>query len=156
MDGPAGPDGPAPPPDGPAPPPDGPAPPPDGDGAQPDPPEPADAVPPAGGRARDLVRGRRRAPRTPDPAGRAHHMGSVPDRMPVLRPDGSRGTTRTSVVQLTAATPHRLEQLEVELEAEMRGLAAEGRYEEAAWARDELAATRGEVERRRERGRSRD
>jgi len=114
--------------------------------------EPGDALPPASGRARDLVRGRRRAPRTPDPAGRRHHMGSVPDRMPVLRPDGSRGTTRTSVVQLTAATPHRLEQLEAELDAEMRDLAAEGRYEEAAWARDELVAAREEISRRRQPG----
>ena len=79
-------------------------------------------------------------------------MGSVPERMPVLRPDGSRGTTRTSVVQLTAATPHRLEQLEAELEAEMRALAVEGRYEEAAWARDELVAAREEIRRRGGRG----
>lgn len=118
----------------------------------PEPREPGGDLPPASGRARDLVRGRRRAPRAPDPAGRRHHMGTVPDRMPVLRPDGSRGTTRTSVVQLTAATPHRLEQLEAELEAEMRTLAAEGRYEEAAWARDELTAARGEIARRRARG----
>ncbi|WP_298988563.1 hypothetical protein [uncultured Pseudokineococcus sp.] len=75
-------------------------------------------------------------------------MGAVPERMPVLRPDGSRGTTRTSVVQLTAATAHRLEALEAELDAEMRALAAEGRYEEAAWSRDELAAVRGERARR--------
>ena len=108
-----------------------------------------DEVPPASARSRDLVRGRRRAPRAPDPAGRRHHMGSVPDRMPVLRPDGSRGTTRTSVVQLTAATAHRLEQLEAELDGEMRALAVEGRYEEAAWTRDELAAVRAEQERRR-------
>lgn len=130
--------------------PDEPVPPPDEDPPAQDGPRGASGeVPSASGRARDLVRGRRRAPRTPDPAGRRHHMGSVPDRMPVLRPDGSRGTTRTSVVQLTAATPLRLEQLEAELEAEMRALAAEGRYEEAAWARDELAAARGEIERRR-------
>lgn len=83
-------------------------------------------------------------------------MGDVPDRMPVLRPDGSRGTTRTSVVQLTAATLHRLRALEAELDAEMRDLATEGRYEEAAWARDELAAARGELERRREREDARD
>ncbi|MEJ5945447.1 hypothetical protein WDZ17_09100 [Pseudokineococcus basanitobsidens] len=107
-----------------------------------------DAASPTTGRARDLVRGRRRAPRRPDPGGRRHHMGDVPDRMPVLRPDGSQGTTRTSVVQLTAATPYRLHALEAELDAEMRDLAGQGRYEEAAWARDELAAVRGELERR--------
>ncbi|GAA2019287.1 hypothetical protein WDZ16_13510 [Pseudokineococcus marinus] len=105
-------------------------------------------LPAGAGRARDLVRGRRRAARSPDPGGRRHHMGAVPERMPVLRPDGSRGTTRTSVVQLTAATAHRLEALEAELDAEMRALAAEGRYEEAAWSRDELAAVRGERARR--------
>ncbi|MEJ5913199.1 hypothetical protein [Pseudokineococcus sp. 1T1Z-3] len=110
-----------------------------------------EATPSSPGRARDLVRGRRRPPRTPDPGGRRHHMGDVPERMPVLRPDGTAGTTRTSVVQLTAATVRRLKDLEAELDAEMRTMAADGRYEEAAWARDELAAARDELARRRER-----
>lgn len=118
-------------------------------------PGPADDAPPADGdgaadptpapSARDLVRGRRRAPRRADPGGRQHHIGDAPARMPVLRPDGTTGTTRTSVVQLRSAHAARLAALEAELEAEMRTEAAAGRYEEAAVARDELAAVRAEV-----------
>ncbi|WP_123378881.1 hypothetical protein [Pseudokineococcus lusitanus] len=113
------------------------------DDAPPEDDRPADPTPAPS--ARDLVRGRRRAPRRADPGGRQHHIGDAPARMPVLRPDGTTGTTRTSVVQLRSAHAARLAALEAELEAEMRAEAAAGRYEEAAVARDELAAVRAEV-----------
>lgn len=111
-------------------------------------PGPSSGLPTGSGRARELSRGRRRPRPGPDRGGRRHHLGAVPERMPVLLPDGTVGETRTSVVQLTAAMPDRLRELEAELEAEMRTEAAAGRYEAAARCRDELAAVRGELERR--------
>jgi hypothetical protein len=105
------------------------------------------------GRARELVRGPRRA-RRPDETGRQHHLGAAPADMPVLGggdtgPDGpAPRTTRTTRVQLADRTRHELALLERSVKTEMERAAADLDFESAAWHRDELDRVRAEVHRR--------
>lgn len=68
--------------------------------------------------------------------------------MSVLRPDGSRGTTRTSPIQLADRNDTRLQQLLDELVTAMGRAAADLDFERAAHLRDEVAAARAETARR--------
>ncbi len=99
------------------------------------------------GRARDLSRTRSTRRRSAD-TGRRHHIGDAPDVMNVIRPDGTRGTTRTSPIQLADRNDARLDQLVDELVADMERAAAALDFEGAAHLRDEVAAARAEVARR--------
>jgi hypothetical protein len=104
-------------------------------------------VPTGSGRARDLSR--RSTPRTPAAeTGRRHHIGAVPELMPVMRPDGTVAMSRTTPVQLADRTPLQLVRLEGRIEAEMRTAAESLDFETAAFLRDELAAVRAEQARR--------
>lgn len=85
--------------------------------------------------------------RTAD-TGRRHHIGDAPDVMSVLRPDGTRGTTRTSPIQLADRNGARLQHLLDELLADMGRAAADLDFEGAAHLRDEVAAARAEIARR--------
>lgn len=68
--------------------------------------------------------------------------------MNVIRPDGTRGTTRTSPIQLADRNDARLQRLVDELVADMGRAAAAMDFEQAAHLRDEVAAARAEVSRR--------
>ncbi len=68
--------------------------------------------------------------------------------MNVIRPDGTRGTTRTSPIQLADRNDARLDQLVDELVADMQRAAVALDFEGAAHLRDEVAAARAEVARR--------
>jgi excinuclease UvrABC helicase subunit UvrB len=68
--------------------------------------------------------------------------------LPLLRPDGTIGTTRTSPIQLTDKPVSGLERLAAQLAAEMTAAAAALDFELAAQLRDEAAAVRGELDRR--------
>ena len=91
---------------------------------------------------------RRRVRARVNDAGRVHHIGTAPDVMPVLGPDGTVGTTRTSVIQLRHRTDRQLTTLADQLLAEMGAAAAALDYEQAAHLRDELANVRAEQGRR--------
>ena len=127
----------------------------DGDGATGDPPPgtpPTGSEPPGRGRppsrARDLSRTRSAARRRTADTGRRHHIGNAPAVMSVLRPDGTRGTTRTAPIQLADHNDAQLQHLLDELVADMGRAAAALDFEGAAHLRDEVAAARAEVARR--------
>jgi excinuclease UvrABC helicase subunit UvrB len=91
---------------------------------------------------------RRRVRARVNDAGRVHHIGTAPELMPVLRPDGTAGTTRTSLIQLRHRTDLQLTSLADLLVTEMGAAAAALDYEQAAHLRDELANVRAEQARR--------
>ena len=68
--------------------------------------------------------------------------------MPVFGPDGPARPTRTSAVQLAAATLTELERLHVVIVAEMTAASVALDFEEAARLRDEAAAAHAEMARR--------
>lgn len=80
--------------------------------------------------------------------GRRHHIGAVPEFMPVWRPDGTIGRTRTTPAQLSDRSVPRLQALLAELEREMAHAAEELEFEQAGYLRDEVAAVRAELARR--------
>ena len=110
---------------------------------------PGRTVPPASGRARELV-GRRRQRKAPE-TGRVHHLGAAPAVMPVLADDGTPlpvASTRTATVQLASRTRWELDRLAAELDAEMAEAAAALDFERAGRLRDDLARVRAELDRR--------
>ena len=108
------------------------------------PPSPAPSMT---GQARALTRPRALKRRLPD-TGRRHHLGATPARMPVFGPDGPAQPTRTSAVQLAAATLTELERLHEVIVAEMTEASVALEFEEAARLRDEAAAAHAELSRR--------
>ncbi len=68
--------------------------------------------------------------------------------MNVIRPDGTRGTTRTSPIQLADRNDAQLQRLVEELAAHMGRAAAAMDFEQAAHLRDEVTAARAELARR--------
>ena len=65
--------------------------------------------------------------------------------MPVFGPDGPAQPTRTSAVQLAAATLTELERLHAVIVAEMTAASVALDFEEAARLRDEAAAAHAEM-----------
>lgn len=80
--------------------------------------------------------------------GRRHHIGAVPEWMPVWRADGTIGRTRTSPVQLADRSLAQLEALLPQLETEMAEAVAELEFEQAGYLRDDADAVRAEIARR--------
>lgn len=109
----------------------------------PEPREPATSQ----GAGRELSRART-SRRSSANTGRRHHIGAVPEFMPVWHPDGSVGRTRTSPAQLADRTVRQLQALLVLLEREMAAAATDLDFEQAAHLRDEAAAARDELGRR--------
>lgn len=105
-----------------------------------------DALPKATGRARDLVRTRRGTYTAPE-TGRHHHLGSAPERQPLLD-EGGAAYVETSAVQLAERTVTQLGQQADRLRAAMAAASADLDFERAAALRDDLAAVEAEVERR--------
>ncbi len=96
---------------------------------------------------RELSRARP-ARRSSADTGRRHHIGAVPEFMPVWRPDGSVGRTRTSPAQLADRTVNQLARLVTLLEQEMAASAADLDFEQAGHLRDEASVAREELARR--------
>ena len=97
------------------------------------------------GRGRDLSRRGSPRPKLAE-TGRRHHIGAVPELMPVFRPDGTVVMSRTTPVQLADRTPLQLERLAARLEADMAAAVASLDFEAAAFLRDELRAVVTEQE----------
>ena len=97
--------------------------------------------------ARELVRRRRRDYRAPD-TGRHHHLGSVPERQPLLGEQGAE-YVETAAAQLAERTVLQLERQREHTHTRMEQAALELDFEAAARLRDALAAVDGELARRR-------
>lgn len=97
--------------------------------------------------ARDLVRKRRGTYRAPE-TGRHHHIGSAPDKQPLLGEDGGSEYVETAAVQLAARTVAQLRAQRDRAAARMAAAADALDFEAAARERDAVAAVDAELARR--------